>query len=346
VIAALFFLPVIIYNIKMYQARGHFDLQIATLLGQDISKDWPGLVRASKGYDPLAAFNLMKGFNMFYSLPMYLLIMLSLVYIVGSFFRKFKDKKNLFLLLALILVILEFSFIGLSGRFLSIFNPFFALAVAVFVYADFWKKLGEKNTVIKWGCLAIIVLICAFEFIYNLNTNFFAQPYGQIGKNYSAIRHENTGFNQLEDYLVKEGDLKNLVERSISKQSDLMINLGSDVKDEDIYIYDPNLNWFSTLWYFRRWSIYYHKIFISAADLSIYVQPEEWIDFFKSYGAKNIYYIRGANDLVFDAGRKDQAKQNAARAVEGLFYQKEPQPALINNLNNQLVFKVYTLKVN
>ncbi len=103
IIAFLIFSPVIFYNLKLYQTRGHFDLQFTGLFNQSMA-DWPILAGVGIKEDFLHQFfYLWSQFIGLYSLPMYLIIMASIIYLLGRFIRRFKKNEDLFIVLITIL---------------------------------------------------------------------------------------------------------------------------------------------------------------------------------------------------------------------------------------------------
>lgn len=349
VIAVLIFSPVLIYNFKIFQTRGHFDLQLASLLNQDLS-DWPGISGGGIAKDYVAqVVNVWKEPGSLTFLPFYVLLLLSLLFMLGYSAWHWQKKRNLFVILVLVFITIEFTLVGPEIRFLSLFNPFLALVLA-WSLIELYRKFAtirplEKFKKIIFGFL--IVIIFGFEFFYNLNTNVFNQPIGDKGKHYSVYRLENGGFEQLEEYLIEEVDLSSLDQVSIHSLDDILVDRERDLVGQDLIIYDPNLRWFSSLWYFRRWSVFFHQIFISAADLTIVlpIPPVEWLDHFDQLGVQYIYYIWGQDPKFFGGNATAQDKRSAEILAQ-VFASQGAEVKNIQNINGQLAFKVYKLKLN
>ena len=349
VIAFLVFSPVIFYNFTLYQTRGHFDLQFSQLFGQNISGDWPMFAKNSlaKNY-----FNeLINIFLVIYqsvSLPVCLALLACFFYFLFYTFLNLKNKENFLVFLALFFIIVQFMFIGSGNRYLSIINPFLAIILAwgvIRIYYDFylWKHLDKKIKLTV--CFLIIFFLITIELFYNLNTNIFLKPFGQPIRHYSNSRFESHGFSQLQDYLVKNNNLNQNKMVSIQRMADLRIDPKKDLTGRDIFIYDPTVSWFSSLWYFRRWAVYYKVIFISAAEMGKNVPFEHWLEFFGQVKAKNVYYIWGLNkSLATDNDQK--INQLAAAQVAKAFEKMETEVKDIYNINNESSFKVYKLKLN
>ena len=351
IIAILIFSPVIFYNFKMYQTRGHFDLQLAGLFHQDMS-DWPGMAGAELSKDYFNQIINTWRLSGLISLPLYLLSLLAIIFIIIDFTWSWQKLRNLFIILVLIFITIQFALVGPSTRFLSLMNPFIAITLSVFllnIYHFLAKnKTEDKLTKSKkTGYIAVLIIVFSFELFYNINTNILYQPLGERGKHYSSSRFENGGFNQLEEYLIREGNLASLKIFSIKTKEDIFeITPQKYFENKDVFIYDPNLSWFSSLWYFRRWAVYYRIFFISASDMAIVLGNSNWFDFLNGYGVNNVYYIQGSNILVRDPGYQTKVNQELATTLETIFQANNSEVKKINNINNQSAFLVYKLNLN
>src|SRR3990167_4817079 len=159
ILTIFIFSPVIIYNLMMFSARGHFDLQFSILFGQDISQDWPIISREVKGFSFNNIVNLGQSFLGLYSLPVLFLILISIIAASFRILPGLKTEKSYLLPLVIAVLLIEFSVLGASERLLSLLNPFFALVLAVSLYA-FGHYLWQKNYQMIFSCLVgIFVLI-------------------------------------------------------------------------------------------------------------------------------------------------------------------------------------------
>ena len=350
VIAFLVFSPVVFYNLKLYQTRQHFDLQFSRLFRQDISADWPIFAQNNLAQNHFK--ELINIFSVIYqsaSLPVCLALLACFFYFIFFIFLDFKKNNESFLVfLALFFIIVQFMFIGPGSRYLSIIIPFLAIILAwgfnkVYQENFLLKHLNEKIKKVIWVLVLVFVII--IELFYNLNTNIFLKPIGRPIRHYSNSRFENHGFSQLENYLVEIHDFKQNKMIDIKTIDDLRVDPKKDLIDSDIFIYDPTVSWFSTLWYFRRWAIYYKVIFISAAEMAQNVPFEHWLEFFSQAKAKNVYYIWRPNKPLA-ADNKQKMNQLAAAQVAKSFEAMETEVKDIYDINNELSFKVYKLKLN
>ncbi|NUM25100.1 MAG: glycosyltransferase family 39 protein [Candidatus Buchananbacteria bacterium] len=346
VLAVLIFSPVVYYNIKMYQARGHFDLQLSVLLNQDRS-DWPGISRNSAGVNFLNNLTtIFKDLFAVISLPMYLMLCFLTIYgAIMSFIERQKNKTNFIFLLLLLFVTILIAVTGAVVRFDYLLLPF-VVVIASWASFDIYQRYIASRPDRKGRTIIILLALGAvivFELFYNINTNLLAIPLGERGRAYSEYRWENGGFNELEEYLISQG-LHFEITNHVDSLSDTMFQ-ADQLSGQKVFVYDPNLNWFSTMWYFSKWSVYNREFFISAADLMRILPNTNWFDFFKEQGAETIYYIRGANKVVFGPGEVEAVNQQSASALENIFISSGAKADLVRNANDDLAFKVYKINL-
>ncbi|MDD2807000.1 MAG: glycosyltransferase family 39 protein [Patescibacteria group bacterium] len=341
VIAIFLFSPVIYYNVKTFQTRGHLDLQLTKLFGQSMA-DWPGLAADSTNHNYLKqGIQFWSDLMVSSSLPFYLLMMLSVVYLFFIAAKKYQNKKYLFLPLLITFITLQFSVIGSAVRFSSIINPFLAITLALAIVEIYhWLIRGEQNKPLVLGFTAILFIIFAFELFYNLNTNIFLEPVGEKGKFYSIYRWESLGFNQLNQYLVDNEGLKFSFAHPIKSKNDIKLDF-SNIPNSQIFVFDPDLNWFSTLWYFTRYTVYSGNYFLSASDLAIFFKDSNWLDFFKKIGVKNVYFIRGVDNKT-----KNELNEASSSKLEAIFLSAGATEHDINNINRKVSIKLYKLTFN
>jgi len=342
IIAFLIFSPVVLYNIMMYKTRGHFDLQIAGLLGQDMS-DWPVIgSRGTQGSYLSTFLNIFKNLFKVYSLPFFILILISSIYFLFRFLKNKKNQSYLFIFLVLLFAILEIIFIGSNFRFISIINPFLAAIVGYSIFKFSFLAKGNFNKILV--VLLVMVFVC--EIFYNINTNILFKPKGNKNIFYSESRVENNGFNQLEDYFISNHNFGRKPKNKLNSFKDFEVNIGSDINGGDVFVYDPTLNWFSSLWYLRRWGIYYKEFVISAADLSNFIPASDWVDTFRENGVKNMYYIRGKEFSLFDSSVNKEENKTSSRNLAIIFRALGASLEHIYNYNNEIAFEIYKLKIN
>ncbi|MDX9893216.1 MAG: glycosyltransferase family 39 protein [Patescibacteria group bacterium] len=346
-LAALMFSPVIFYNFKVFQARGHFDLQFSRLLRQDISQDWPKFNDGQTDY----AVNLIRVWDLreMVSLPLVILLVVCLIMIIYDSVLSWRNKKNFLLLLLLLFFTLEFSIIGTAVRFLSVIAPWVAMILALGIISgyDLFIKGTNYQNLKTSGLILILILIFGFELFFNINTNLVIKPFGERGKYYSVNRLANGGFNQLAEYLEANTDIASYSKTVINSRRDLVYSVSS-LNGKDVYIFDPNLNWFSAKWYFSRWTVYHHILFTSATDLvaSGVINEDNWFSFFGKLGVRNLYYLKGENDLLFTNHDLASPDQVSSANLAILFSRAGADTVSITNLAGDQAFEVYKLKLN
>lgn len=340
-VTLIIILPLIVYNFQMFQERGHFDLQLSILFNQDTVEDWPGISRSAGNFNLIG---LWATFFQSYSIIMLMLIALSLVYVLLKFILNIKKQPHLFIILTLVIGIIQFSFIGTGPRFLSVLTPFLALVLAV-VVLEFFKLINNSDYLRqtkKIGLVAVLIFAIGFEIFYNINTNILHQAIGQPVKHYSQYRREAGGFNELDKYFIENNIINNKNPLKVNSIEDVAKDL-SQAEGRDIIIYQQDLNWFSALWYFTRYSIYFDAAIVPEGDLANLIEPSEWISAFQQFGIKNMYYIKGKNDVVVTSSVNQASSDKLERAFQSL---GDVEVQEIYNSNNELAFVIYKLKLN
>ena len=370
IIALFVFTPVIFYNLMVYKARGHFDVQFSMLFNSTFEvakKDWPSLFHDQK---PVLNYwqnflGTWRGFDFTYSKFYYWLLMAGVIYVSimavrRKIIKKIESKNNsnlpdgrFFLFLVFIFLTILFIFATPATRYLPIFTPFLAMAAAVFVVDLFLYLshfLPSFKKILMVFFLIILLPIIAKELVYNFNTNHSYSPTGKTNVNYSEIRVENAGFGEIEAYFEKifsqEPGYSTKIRR-ISKRADVTASL-ADVKGKNIYIYENSLNWFATVWHFQRHLLYSKVFFVS--DLDLYQNlglDQNWFNFFYERGATGIYYIKGLSEAVGPIN-KDSDNVKLSREIERIFKDNVTQGKSnsaedIKNHLGQTAFRVYYL---
>ncbi|MBU1164155.1 glycosyltransferase family 39 protein [Patescibacteria group bacterium] len=329
--------PVVVYNIMVYKTRGHFDLQFSVLFNQDLS-DWPVLSEQSVGGNYL--YNIKTTFSTLKSaipMPVFILSLLGLAYIALESIIK-KTKKHLPLILALIFVTVFFVFASPASRMLSVYTPFVYLALSYLFY-----RLIKIKKVIFVPILGLFVI---YLLIFSINTNHLYQPISKNRLLYSGIRLDNSGYNQLNDWLVDKIGKENLQKpREILAEKD--IYLLNDYKDVvkythgTLYVYDYNYNWFAFLWYLKSKSMYYNIPIISTNDLIEILNMERGDEVINALGLDGIYFIRMTENVLPNT---QEYISDASEEIEKNILASGIQPQeVIYNPIGQAAFNIYYL---
>ncbi len=323
--------PVIIYNFKLYQARGHFDFQISYLLKQKVP-DWeirPG--RDVGGIkDKVQRFftQFGKGYGAVFSGLS--ILALSLLYQL----RKIEGVK--FLVVVLGLLLLLFLFIGPQERFLSMLAPFLAILIAqVMVFLrEQWKNFSY-----------LLVVLLTLELAYTINTYVLVNPKGQPGWTYSILRYDHNlwGYNQLEDYLQKK--MAGIFPERVFK---LKYKFVEEIQDQAIerakrqgkqaspivFVTDTTMNGLPVLWYITRHTVYDGWPMVNSTFYQQLIADNP--NYFADNGFQKIVFIKAGETLL----RTDE-EGIPAKELESRLLRSGITPQIIRNPNAKAAFRIY-----
>ena len=339
------FSPVLIYNLKMYQTRGHFDMQFASLFKQDMS-DWSNIQRGVST-DFLGSFSgIWNSLESSFSPIIFYLFFISLGFVLFQcIFQKNNRRKHYLIILLLIFLTLFFILTKTGPYFSSVYIPFVIIVISYSLvgWIDSFKQ-KQKYILICLLCLSAIYII-----FFTVNTNLLYQVQGKEGKLYAKIRLENSGFNQLEEFLNDKIKIKNRSLNEINTYQDLfLINskgvLETNPEISDVFIFDENLNWFARMWHFRRRIVYQKIFFISTQELFSLKEKNKDQDVLNSFRERyeNFYFIRGVNEKIFDSAKY---RTPFAESFEKLLIEQfNLSPVIIKNPKGEIAFKIYEFK--
>ena len=288
--------PVIVYNLQLYQTRGHFDVQFSDLLGHN-NQDRPNLTDRVSGFrfEPAGVIRVLaSGFSWPY------LIALAVALGLGAYFAE-RDKQKAFYLPLLVFasMFLFFSLIGNASRWLGVLSPFAALLMAV----GFEKFRKNK---LAWAALALFSAFCLF---YNLNTNHFHKPLG--GKYLSSdFRLPNLGYNQLDRYLTY---LLKPTEPTFNTQAATSVWWYRDFKPNELpfrphtprgqvfnslIVVDSQSIWFPTFWAVEKWKFYHGFAIMSTSEFLKVLTNEDGRAVLEQIGFKDAYYVKSGPEIT------------------------------------------------
>ncbi|MSU55401.1 MAG: phospholipid carrier-dependent glycosyltransferase [Candidatus Taylorbacteria bacterium] len=196
-ISGILFLPVIIYNIKLYGLLGHFDLQFSYLFGQS-TPEWHGI---SGGKNQAPFSEIISNISLIYSVPF---ILFSIVGIVLSLTQKTLGKVRWFMLLNFAFILLLLTAVGSAIRFIStlIIPSIFFITLAIIWSIKFHN--GRKIVT------AITVLFLIYEGYFSTSLLFINRAdYGivKLDKYFDLVfgetrpsglpRHPNQNLNKI-----------------------------------------------------------------------------------------------------------------------------------------------------
>ncbi|MCR4322484.1 MAG: glycosyltransferase family 39 protein [Candidatus Azambacteria bacterium] len=292
--------PLIVYNANVYMAKGHFDAALSSMVGMH-PEDFRLI--AARGISTAFSGNaiaIVKIFSETSSLPFFLLIMLSTVYLAVKATRKKNDPLEAFLLVNIAMGFAMFLFVGAASRFIVILVPLLVASAAIFVF-DARKWLVTKRAVLAHAFVAVIIVVCAGEIFYALNTNIFITPIGREGVTYSAQRFSNYGFNELDAY-VRNTIFPILPHRSRPTKKNEMGRIDiSTLQKKEVVFFDETINWFAYSWYLQRYLTYYHLPVISFYNhMKSLPQDTDAFVSLRQAGFQGVYYIFSATTDVLD----------------------------------------------
>ncbi|MDD5430888.1 MAG: glycosyltransferase family 39 protein [Candidatus Pacebacteria bacterium] len=334
-LALVIFSPVIIYNIQLYRAVGHFDFQISIMAGQNPQewKDMPGKQIGTLG--ERLTFLIPRAL-MTFSWLFLAVFALSKISIAVSVFRNFREtfkKYALHFFVLFWLVILLVFFIGTFYRFLVMLSPFMALAIGA-ALDSVGNKVAEKTGYV------FLALFLGFEMFYSVNNQLLYYPVGPTPWIANDIRQQNYnwGYNELGDYFQKE-----LEGKMPALTFDFKYKFLNDIRDKaladgekqnlEIYpaliVFGGNIQRGAKLWVLDRLHIY-HAWPIISADTYFQYMKENGADFYNQAGFKDIYFIFPSNSIP---------TPELSQLMKG-------EQASILNKRNEEAFKIYKFTPN
>ena len=310
--------PVIVYNFMMLQTRGHFDVQLAALFGQS-NDDWPILTTAVKTDWLSASGSLLNGLADLVSWPVLIFWAASCLLLLWQVRLDHYRKFNSLILLATGCWLIFIMLTNTNNWFLATGYPWIVLSLVSSIV--FIKESGAFGRVrpLALGSLAFVLLWSTF---YAVNTNQLTKPVGQAGSFFSAARRASYGFNQIEDFLLKEFQGKKTGVAMSSKFDDSFDPkyLKAKIFDPDaimaaqdepsytnLIVYDRNFNWFATLWYFRRFFFYGRYPVSSTEELALTrdAAPETFKILLSA--VDNYYYFSATDDSLKETEKYQRA---------------------------------------
>ena len=281
VIAILLLSPVIVYNIYLYQARGHFDLQIAYFLGQN-TPEWSGSL--GKIQSPFSDIG--KNLKDSYGISGLLGIIFGLALMAYGAYKTSRfiklDRAFLFPLIYLLFITLLFIKIGSAHRFLSLYGFPFVILLALTIYY-FWNQP-------KWEYLfkfAAIILII-FELGHSISSNFIKMPDYGIAK---LDRYFEEEFRGKESAVIPDSGnphLDKVIQKFAAKKSEKKPALF-------MIVYNDNIALSTIEWIFYR-RFFYHSIPALFVENFNKVLSLQGPDYFKGF---DIYFVQSvANTLL------------------------------------------------
>lgn len=331
-IALVMQLPLIIYNVLMYQTTGHFSLQFVRLFHQSSPWHLSGVNSVTVG----GLGELFISLGHLISWPLLVLFIAALAYTVW-----WKRRLTFFMSLVLFFTIQQF-FIGRDGYMLSMYAIFIApiLGLAFIDVKNRLEILFNKKAQIIANGIALVVAI--YLGIFVVNSHLMPVHYGVIGWAHSSSVSQNYGAAQLDRYLddivAKDhaitrldpfGDIK--IKDSNTAPFLLRVSqekLTESVHNSNIIIFDERISWFSRVWLFERRRFYQNIAVFSVSETSI----------LKQLTINSFYFIKAEEGAPIDSVTKNSS---LASLMEEEVLKRGIKPDYIYRDDGKLAFKVY-----
>ena len=325
-LALAIFSPVIIYNIQLYRAVGHFDFQISYILGQnpEVWKAAPGKEEIGTLGDRLRNFipNLIATNSKVF-----------LVLSVFGFFLPFKRRGLLPIIVEYLILLLLF--VGPTTRFLTMLTPFLALGSGNILFLTGQKFWPEK----KRFALSALSLIFLFEIFYSVNSQIIPYPKGPDCCSFSKVRYDNYswGYNELEKFLEKELSGKypaiilNSPHRFITDLQNASVEKvkgSGSTPSAAIIVYNDNIHKAPQLWSLDRRQIYHGWPVLKTEDYLA----------LPAAGFKNHYFIMPTDKLPW---RTDGKFTDTGIRFEQTLSARGLVPTALYNNRGEEVFRIY-----
>lgn len=324
--------PVIFYNLKMDQARGHFDLQLARLLHQDQSIDWPANVQQLIQGGP--ADFLSFGSQIIEGVRIIAVLIIILGLVIGFSQRPKFFIKNIFLTYGMLLLVIVIVSLTLADRVRgTVIIPFLSLTFGISL-----QLLPQKfKTNIILPTLAIIILLPA---TFNLYGNDLNWP-NYLG---GSFKPEDKGFLVWEKWLEENqpAEQKIIHFSSLNQWAERLYQL-TLFSQEPIIIFDYRFNWFALNWHFLRHSFYTtnYAVIHPAVFVNFLVSDPELS---KKLADKKIIYVQ-AEEISRDFKIRPDEQTELFDSILKLFISEQKiEPEILKNTEDQQVAKIWSLR--
>ncbi len=301
--------PVVIYNLKLYQVRGHFDFQVSYLLKQKVPV-WeirPGREVGDLG-DRLA--NLFIRFGRYYGIGFSILTIFALI----AGFWKRREVGLQFIGLVLFFVLALLILVGPQERFLAMLSPPLAMLIA----SSIWLA-GRSKKSVRYFFAVLLILEAGFA----VNTNHLITPFGKEGVAYSWARRESEfwGYNQWEEYFLEitKGyyspqtfPVKFKFAEALQQRAIQDAKADARKAKQILFVIDSRLHGPSNLWYITRHTVFEGWPMISDQNFLRAVSADP--NFFKTQGFEETVFLK-ANETVINLDISAEASENLEKTL-------------------------------
>ena len=338
-IALLLFSPVIIYNLQLYRAVGHFDFQFSHVFGQN-----PEVWQVAPGKEIGTLGGRVREF-----IPA---LFDANSWIFGAFaLLSLFFLRNAFLWIAIIFLTgLIVVFLGPSSRFLAMLTPALILSAVNFLYQQKENATHES----LWRCFGILlfVLFVFFEIAYSANSLLVPYPKGPERWAFSPLRYENFrwGYNELSNFLGKE-----LADKMPALHFDMQYQFLNDMHEKAIkkakqarlqpypalVLYDGNIDSIPQLWILDRLNLYHVWPVIKIETFERLLE-EQGEDYFSRSGFQYMYVIIPTERVPW---KDEKYLTSYGHVLEEKLKTRGIEPIILQNQRKEEVFRIYRFHV-
>ncbi|MFA6227909.1 MAG: glycosyltransferase family 39 protein [Patescibacteria group bacterium] len=331
--------PVIFYNIMVFKYRGHFDASLSAMVGMH-PQDYSAIAVRVVNANIIGNFsNLINCFPLGSSWPLVAIFILALTYLLFKTIRGRSGKAEIFILANVLAAGLMFCFGEPAYRQVSIFIPFLVIVAAI-LFADLSVYLSGKKYHLGgvFKLLALAVLVA--EFGYCVNTNILLKSWGSAPWFSSSQRLASNGWNELEIYW-RDNLLPPVMDRQKIRRLEEMPLSSRDFSGKNVIFYDDNVNWFSSMWYIEKYPLYYR---VPLLPLSYLLNQPQALEQFRSFGAKDFYYVSIVNPQATDpVVSKNESLMKAIEQLNAKLVEDKIGFVEIKNAEGEAAFRIYKL---
>lgn len=320
IIALLISTPVIIYNVYLFKATGHFDLQISYLLGQS-TPEWTGLL--GKIQSPFSDF--WENLTVLYGLPFLITAFIGVLSSIAIFIKNRQYRGSLlFLWLYVIFATLLFVKIGVADRFIILYAlPLVAFVALAFGFA--WGIL--QNSRWKYIVALSVIVFFIFEILFMLQKNFINVPDYGIAKLDSYLRKE---LDSRESAVIPQANnphLNKLINKFAEQQSGGQSSFFA-------VIYNDNIALTTLEWVFYR-RFFYHSTPTFYVENFLEVLQREGSAYFQGF---DLYFVQSAPGTLLNGFKKEKT---VGSQFEKWLANRWVTREVIQNRNGEEMFRVY-----
>lgn len=313
-IAVLVFSPVIIYNLKLFEVTGHFDLQFSYLLGQH-PVEWqrlPGKEEVGTfGHRIWTFIPNLSGVTSPLGLAAFAVTAVASAAVA---FRRPRETSTAdrFFLAGLATAAAVLLVIGPSFRFLPMLSPWLALL------AGLWLARWLPERFSWWHGLFGVLLLA--ELAYSVNTSIIMPPIGSRYFSFSRLAYDRYawGYNDLEQFLAERLDrarpgvtleTKYAFVNDLQRQALASARQAGKPAKSLLVVYDASLSDKAVLWSLHRRLVYRGWPVVSAGAF----RRAGGESFFRQQGVREFLFIKAEDGILRSAESPAPA---AALAVE------------------------------